>query len=102
MLSSGSLSYEKITHAMDDMIDFVNDNGGWSIYVWGKKGLINDAILLGVASDTKSKEETVKVAAEEVTTHVVHFHPTDFSLLDVKSELGKELNEMKFDLSTLH
>ena len=101
MLSSGSRQYELITDAMDNIVDFVNDNGGWSVYGWGKKGLINDATLIGVASDTKSKEENAKVAAEEVTTHIVHFHPTDRSLLDPDTDHGRKLYDMKFDLNTL-
>ena len=97
MLSSGSKYYDAITDCMDDIADYVNENGGWTIIGWGKKGLITDATLLGVTTETKGREETRKVVADEVTTHVVQFYPTNRALLE-----SNELIEKKFDLSQLH
>ena len=97
MLSSGSRYYDAITDCMDEIVDYVNENGGWTIIGWGKKGLINDATLLGVTTETKGKEEARKVVADEVTTHVVQFYPTNRALLE-----SDALIAMQFDLTQVH
>ena len=33
--------------AYNDIVDLVNSKGGWTVYVWGKRCLINDVSLLG-------------------------------------------------------
>jgi hypothetical protein len=100
MLANGSKKNNDITDAIDDMIDYVNDKGDWTIIGWGK-GVVNDATLLGVANDTKSIKEMTKVTAEDVTIHVVQFHPTDHSILDPNTTLGKDYDAMRFNLSSL-
>ena len=39
-------SYKDIVDAFDEISDWVNSEGGWNVYEWGKRGLINDVCLL--------------------------------------------------------
>ena len=46
-LQSGNDAYNKIVDAFNEIVDLVNSKGGWTIYGWFKRGLINDVSLLG-------------------------------------------------------
>ena len=46
-LQSGNDAYNDIVYAFDEIVDLVNFGGGWTVYGWGKRGLINDVSLLG-------------------------------------------------------
>ena len=47
MLLSGNDAYADIFDAFEEVVDLVNSRGGWTVYEWGKRGFINDVILLG-------------------------------------------------------
>ena len=82
-LQSGSEIYDDILDALENVIDLENENGGWSIYGWGKKGFINDLSLIGSENNTQD----TKVVAQEVTTHFVHIHPSNRDFLDINSDV---------------
>ena len=54
------------------LIFLVNSEGGWTVYGWGKIGLINDVSLLG--NYTKELGDN-KVISQDISTHVVHLQP---------------------------
>ena len=65
--------------AQNDIVDYlkgflnlVNSEGGWTVYVWGKRGFINDVSLLG--NDIKEPGDNT-VRSQEISTNVVHLHP---------------------------
>ena len=97
-LQSGNEIYENILDAMEKIVDTINDDGGWTLYGWGKRGLINDTSLLEF--DSKKPEEK-KVLSQEVTTHIVHIHPTNRKYMKDNTTEAKNLHDMKFDLSTV-
>jgi hypothetical protein len=97
-LQSGSDYYDDIEDALLHIIDLVNENGGWSIYGWGKKGfIINDACYLAAGNDVKDTQD-VNVVAQEVTTCIVHIHPTNHEFLNPNSNLGMKLKALKFNV----
>ena len=46
-LQSGNNAYDDIIGAFEEMVDLVQSEGGWTLYMWGGRGLINDVSLLG-------------------------------------------------------
>ena len=49
-------------HCINNVIKVVNDNGGWTVVGWYKKGTMND---VGV------QDETVQVESSEIAYHAV-------------------------------
>ena len=45
-LQSGNDAYDDIVDAFDEIVDLVNSKGGWTVYGWVKRCLINDVSLL--------------------------------------------------------
>lgn len=56
--------------AMHNCIDHGNDNDGWTVFGWYRKGQIDDKILTGMEDDTNKMEGPV-------TAHVVSIIPTN-------------------------
>ena len=98
-LQSGNDAYENIVDAFDKIVDLVNSEGGWTVYGWGKRGLINDVSLLG--NDIKEPGNN-KVLSQEISTRVVHLHPSRKDYLGLSIIYGRSLDKIKFDFSTLY
>ena len=97
-LQSGNDAYDNIVDACDEIVDLVNSEGGWTVYGWVKRGLINDVSLLD--NDIKDPGDN-KVLSQEISTHVVHLHPSNKYYLDLSTIHGRYLDNLKFDFSTL-
>ena len=98
MLQSGNDDYDDIVDDFDKIVDLVNSEVGWTVYGWGKRGLINDVNILG--NDIKETVDN-KVISKEISTHVVHIHPPKKYYLDLSKIHGRSLHNLKFDFSTL-
>ena len=83
---------------MEEIVDLVHSEGGWTVYGWGKRGLINDAILLGY--DIKDPGDN-KFLPQDISNHVVHLHPSKKDYLNLSTIQGGSLDNLKFDFSTL-
>ena len=59
---------------------------------------MNDVSLLG--NYTKEPGDN-KVLSQNISTHVVHLHPSKRDYLDLFTICGKYLDNLKFDFSTL-
>lgn len=97
-LQSGYTAYTLLLTAIRAVIVLVNNNGGWSFHGWGKRGLINDMTLLG---QELQDGDDGKTAANEITTHIIHAHPTNSDFMDPTKDLYVQLEDLKFDLSSL-
>ena len=97
-LQSGNNYYDDIVDAFDNFFDLVHSEGAQNVYGWGKRGLINDVILLG--NDIKEPGDN-KVLSQEISTRVVHLHPPKKYYLDLSIIHGRSLDNLKFDFSTL-
>ena len=106
-LQNGNDAYDDIIDSIEDIFELINENGGWSITGWSKRGLINDAAILnsnnsGTSVTTaKDQADSNKVLSEEVTNHIVQIFPTRREYLNPSSDEGKEIEKMRFDLSSL-
>lgn len=98
-LQTGSEIYDEILDSIEDIVDLINDDGGWVIYGWGKQGVINDIVMLG--NDAAKDKGENKVLAQTMQTHIVHLHPVKKEYLDPTCEKGRALENMKYDFSTL-
>ena len=97
-LQSVNDAYNNIVDAFDKIVDLVNSTGGWTVYGWGKRGLINDVSILG--NYIKEPGDN-KVISQEISTHVVHLHPSNKYYLELSTIHGRSLDNLKFDFSTL-
>ena len=64
----------------------------------GERGLINDVSLFG---NYMKEPDDNKVLSQEISTHVVHIHPSKKDYLDLSTIHGRSLGNLKFDFSTL-
>ena len=77
-------------------MDFINNNGGFTIVLWYRRGAINDVSLLGQRST-----EDGQIAAGNVNYHIIQISPTNRDLLDPTSRVGRVLQSLKFDTATM-
>ena len=91
-------NYDDVVDAFEKNVDLDNSQGGWTIYGWGKIGLINDVSLLG--NDIKEPGDN-KVLSKQILTHVVHLQPPKKYYLNLSTIHGMSLDNLKFDFSTL-
>ena len=95
---SGNDVYDNIVNGFDKTVYLVNSKGEWIVYGWGKRGLIYDVSLLG--NDIKDTGDN-KILSQEISTHVVHLHPSRKYYLDLSTIHGRSLDNLKFEFSTL-
>ena len=96
--------------AIENCIELINDNGGFTVTGWYKRGSINDKGLIAPPSSNNSNgtnngpnsnynngPEVVQVDASDISYHVVSIIPTERDFLDITTEYGLQLNALKFD-----
>ena len=97
-LQSCNDEYDGIVDSLEEIVDLVNSEGGWNIYEWGKRCLINDFILLG----NNIKEPGVnKVLSQDISTHVVHCQPRKKYYFRISTIQERYLDNLKFEFYTL-
>ena len=70
-MQSRNDAYNSIVDCLEEIVDLVNYKGGFTVYGWGKIGLINDVSLLG--NYIKEPDDS-KFISQDISTHVVHLH----------------------------
>ena len=85
-----------VEDAIEECMDFINNNGGFTIVLWYRRGAINDVSLLGQRST-----EDGQIAAGNVNYHIIQISPTNRDLLDPTSRVGRVLQSLKFDTATM-
>ena len=105
-----SESFWHLGDTIEEIIDFINDKGGWTIIGWYSRGVINDRTLTGVMNNTSNTSSNstnngnnseVQVDGSELNYHFVKIIPTDSTLLNRNSHLGAVYNTLKFDVSSI-
>ena len=97
-MQSGNYAYDDIVDYLEEIVDLINYEVGWNVYIWGKRGFINAVSLLGNAIKEPGGN---KVLSQEISTHVVHLHPLKKYYLDLSTIQGRSLDNLKFDCYTL-
>ena len=101
-MSSNSDVFFDLEDSIEGVIDYVNNNGGWTTIGWYKRGVITDKTLVtsGVTTNANN-DSSEQVDAGQLTYHVIELLPTDREILDKHSEKGQELQKLKYDVSQL-
>ena len=92
---------------IEDIIQYVNDHGGWTVIGWYSRGIINDRTLTGVINNSNSggasniNNAEVQVNGSGITYHFVKIVPTDTSLQNKETFDGNVYNDMKFDVGNI-
>ena len=85
------------------VVDLINNSGGFNITGWYKCSIINSRLL--VSNETNSCEnkndEDIKVAGNEINYNIVELQPTDRDILSAETNLGRDLNTLKYDVNLL-
>ena len=88
-------------------MDLINKNGGFTIIGWYKRGQVQDrTVLIQKSSENTSKfsntnNEPSKVDNSEIKIHPCVIRPSNDEFYNEKSNLTKNLNEIKFDVKEL-
>ena len=97
-------AYWNIEDSISNLLSYVNDNGGWTITGWYKRGVITDKSLLAAssggtnsASSHNNNNERIEVGAGEVNFHIVKLLPTDQDILE-----SEPLSEIKYDVDNIN
>ena len=78
---------DKLIDSILSIVDYVNDNGGWLITGWSKRGEIND---ISVTNDTNKK-----VASSEIKHHI-----TTIQIADEHMSKSIVIKQKQFDVSS--
>ena len=103
-----SEAYWVLGDTLQNIVEFINDNGGWTIVGWYSRGVINDRALTGMiqsttTSTTASNQNNpeIQVDGADLSFHFCKILPTDSTYLDSNTFNGKSLDQMKFDANSL-
>ena len=85
---------------IDRVVQFVNDNGGWSVVGWYKCGVIYDRTLVSNNSSTSGSTNNgnnggVRVDNGEINYHVIEILPSNREIMTDGPTLNRRLNQMK-------
>ena len=96
----------KLYEAVDECIDFINDNGGFTVIGWYKRGQITDKSLTSAKPSNNtlnhnSNDEEIHVDAGDISYHIVSVYPTNRDFLDPSKSLFDRLKRKKFDVMAI-
>ena len=97
--------YFDMLMSIDQVVDYINDHGGFTVVGWYKRGVINDKTLVnGNATNGSSNNnngEDTKVDKGEINYHVISLRPTNSCLLNRTTNFGQELRNLQYDVSRI-
>ena len=99
-----------IEDAVERVQNHVNDNGGWTIIGWYKRGAIKDKSLVGESaiggnannSTANNNNNDDVVGSGQLNFHIVELLPTNRRFLDSNTIEGQALQELKYDVMNLN
>ena len=87
-----------VEESIQDILDFVNNNNGWTIIGWYKRGLTKDENLIG--DYTVSKKDRM-IASSNLKLNIVQITPSKKEFYIPGENLYTELQTKKFDVNQL-
>ena len=98
-LQSGNDVYDGIADSLEEIVDLLNSEGGWTAYGWGGGlCLLNYDILLGKYTKEPGNN---KVFYQEISTHIVNLRSSEKYYLGLWKTHVRSLDNLKFDFSSL-
>ena len=90
------------------IVRIINDNDGWTVIGWYKRGVINDQSIVGgdkpASSFAASKQPSSDAQVDNgpINYHVCYMTPTDQRFMNERNQdYGQTLIKMKYDVSRL-
>ena len=92
--------------AIDECIELINNNGGFTVIGWYKRGQITDKSLTSAKQtnntlNNNSNDEEVHVDAGDISHHIVSIYPTNRDFLNPSKNLFRQLKQKKFDVMAI-
>ena len=98
-------AYMAMLESMQDYIQLINDNDGFNVVGWYKRGIINDKSLISQDTNTVGYSNTTDTESQidsgDISSHIVQIIPSNRDFLDPTTTLGRKLSELKFDVSKI-
>ena len=91
--------YFDIEDGITNVVKLVNDNGGWTVTGWYKRGLITDKSLLEVPP---SNVVSTEVASGQINYHIVQLLPSNEDFMVGGTDLYNELQLKKYNTSQMY
>lgn len=92
---------------IENIIECVNNHGGWKVIGWYSQGIINDRTLTGMINNSSSSRTSnlnnaeTQVNGSGLTYHFVKIIPTDTTLQNEETFNGNFYNDVKFDVENI-
>ena len=97
---------------LENFIEFINDNDGFTVVGWYKIGVINDESLIdsrkinntnggNTAANYNTKKEDIQVDSDEIIYHLVSINATNHESLYLYHQLGRYLCHLKFNVKKI-
>ena len=100
--------YFKLCGCMKTIVQKVNNNGGWTVIGWYKRGVINDQTLVGSDGSGGSggfkqgnQNSNPQVDNAAINYHVCYLLPTNQELMNHANIRGLRLHHQKFDVEEM-
>ena len=95
--------------AAENCIQLINNNGGFVVVGWYKRGQITDKSLIAarnlngpnggnIGNSNNNNQDDMYVDSGEISYHIVQVIPTNQDFLNKNSVLGMELEDLKYDV----
>ena len=65
-----------IRDKIDDLQDYVNDHGGWTVVGWYRLGMVEDKAMQESNNQFNGNQESPLVEASETRFHIIQIYPT--------------------------
>ena len=84
-----SQEYFDVKDAIGNVVELVNNNGGWTFVGWYKFGIITDKSLLDLPP---SNAVSTEVTSGQINYHIVQLLPTNTDFMVQGTDLFSELS----------
>ena len=95
--------YFKLTGCISDVVTKVNENGGWTVVGWYKRGMIDDKSMVNDSASRTNNNTTAnetQVESGNLNYHICQIRPTKCETYE-NNQMGAHLFGLKYDMSNL-
>ena len=95
--------YFNLTDCVADVVTKVNENGGWTVVGWYKRGMIDDKSMVNDSASRTNNNATAnetQVESGNLNYHICQIRPTKCETYE-NNQMGAHLFGLKYDMSNL-
>ena len=99
-----SEDYWTLGDTINNVINLVSINGGWTIIGWYSRGVISDKTLTTLIPNSSvgnQPNQEVQVDRGELTYHFCKIIPTDSSFFKANTLPGQQLHQLKYNVNQI-